>query len=196
MKMRKTKMQVGIIGIGSFSAARHVPNLKDTGRAEIAALCRRNPELLEVAGKAFGVANTYTDWHRMLDETELDAVVVSTPKFTPTLSNPKNSPTMVILETGIPPAPNPNMTANTYSIHAFFAQISQNTIPARISKQTVSVFILPILSEIAPVITMPKTKLPPINPKTEEAVTLDIPKSKAKGTICTINEVKQILVKE
>ncbi len=77
--MTDPKIRVGIIGIGSFSAANHVPHLEETGQTEIAAVCRRNRDLLEIAGKALRVTHTYTDWHRMIDEAELDAVVVSAP---------------------------------------------------------------------------------------------------------------------
>ncbi len=77
--MKDPKIRVGIIGIGSFSASNHVPHLEETGKAEIAAVCRRNRELLEIAGNALGVDHTYTDWHQMIDQAELDAVVVSTP---------------------------------------------------------------------------------------------------------------------
>ena len=77
--MTPPKIRIGIVGIGSFSASNHIPHLKETDRAEIAAVCRRNRDLLEIAGNALGVTHTYTDWHKMLDEAELDAVVVSTP---------------------------------------------------------------------------------------------------------------------
>lgn len=77
--MTDRKIRVGIVGIGSFSASNHVPHLEETGKAEIAAVCRRNRELLEIAGKALGVAHTYTDWRQMIDQAELDAVIVSTP---------------------------------------------------------------------------------------------------------------------
>ena len=77
--MSDSKLRFGIVGIGSFSAGRHVPNLRETGKAEIVAICRRNQELLDLAGPALEVSNLYNDWHRMIDEVQLDAVVVSTP---------------------------------------------------------------------------------------------------------------------
>ena len=40
------KVRVGIIGIGMFSLGNHVPNLRETGKAEVVAISRRNVERL------------------------------------------------------------------------------------------------------------------------------------------------------
>jgi len=55
--------------------------LRATGRAEVIAICRRNPEKLAMAQKALGGPQAYTDWQEMLDKEELDAVLVTTPPY-------------------------------------------------------------------------------------------------------------------
>lgn len=77
--MPDRKLRIGIIGVGMFACYFHAPQLRATGRAEIAAICRRNPDRLAIARDHLGVERTYTDWRAMLREVELDAVVVSTP---------------------------------------------------------------------------------------------------------------------
>ena len=73
------KIRVGIIGLGWWAIERHVPEFRKTGRADIVAVSRRNPERLAMAKEAVGVEYAFTDWREMLDKTKLDAVVVSTP---------------------------------------------------------------------------------------------------------------------
>jgi predicted dehydrogenase len=46
---------------------------------ELAALCRRDEALLRKMADHFGVAQTFTDYERMLAEADLDAVLVCTP---------------------------------------------------------------------------------------------------------------------
>jgi predicted dehydrogenase len=76
--MAEQKLRIGVIGVGMFACYFHVPQLRATGRAEIVALCRRNPERLAMASEFLGVERTFTDWRAMLAEAELDAVVIST----------------------------------------------------------------------------------------------------------------------
>ncbi len=57
----------------------HVPLLKMTGRAEVAAVCRRDEKKLAMAQEKAGATEAYTDWRKMLDEAEMDAVVICTP---------------------------------------------------------------------------------------------------------------------
>jgi predicted dehydrogenase len=79
--MLSDELRVGTIGMGWNAAFSHVPALRDTGRAEVVAISRRNPERLALAQEELGIAEAYTDWRKMLDQAELDAVVVSTPNY-------------------------------------------------------------------------------------------------------------------
>ena len=57
----------------------HVPDLRKTGRAEVAAIARRNPERLARMQETLQVDRAFTDWRQMLDQADLDAVIVCTP---------------------------------------------------------------------------------------------------------------------
>lgn len=77
--MNKEKLKIGIIGIGKFALMSHVPALRATEAAEIAAVSRRNPEKLAIIKRELAIPAVYTDWREMLDCSDLDAVLVTTP---------------------------------------------------------------------------------------------------------------------
>lgn len=93
--MTNEKLRVGIIGIGMYAAYNHVPQLQATGRVEVVACARRNAERLAMVQEALQIEQGYTDWHRMLDEVALDAVVISTPHHAHV------EPTLAALERGL-----------------------------------------------------------------------------------------------
>lgn len=92
--MSHEKLRVGIIGIGMYAVYNHVPQLRETGRGEVVACARRNPERLAMAQQALQIEHGYTDWRQMLDEESLDAVIVSTPHHAHV------EPTLAALERG------------------------------------------------------------------------------------------------
>jgi predicted dehydrogenase len=93
--MATDPVRIGVIGIGFYAQVAHVPAFQATGRAEIVAIARRNPEALAAAQQALGGVTAYTDWRSMLEREDLDAVVVSTPDHLHT------EPTLVALERGL-----------------------------------------------------------------------------------------------
>lgn len=93
--MSNEKLRVGILGIGMYAVYNHVPQLRETGRVEVVACARRNPERLAMAQQALQIEHGYTDWRRMLEEEPLDAVVVSTPHHAHV------EPTLAALERGL-----------------------------------------------------------------------------------------------
>ena len=94
--MKRNKVQIGIIGIGSYSTSAHVPAIQELAdTAELVAICRRNEERLILAKKTLNVDSAYTDWHEMLEKEALDAVVVSTP------NNMHAEPTIAALNRGL-----------------------------------------------------------------------------------------------
>lgn len=71
------KVKYGVIGLGWFGE-KHLEALAAIPNVELHALCTRNPErLAEVAGK-FGAGKTFTDYHAMLADPELEAVSIVT----------------------------------------------------------------------------------------------------------------------
>ena len=77
--MSDKTIRVGIIGAGWWAVGVHWPLLRDDDRVKVTAICRRNEELLAKAAKIMGVSNTCTDWRKMLEHEQLDAVLVCTP---------------------------------------------------------------------------------------------------------------------
>ncbi len=60
--MGESALRVAIIGIGWFARGVLVPGLRETGRAEIVAISRRNTQRLLEAKAELDVPNAYTDW--------------------------------------------------------------------------------------------------------------------------------------
>lgn len=71
------KLKHAVLGLGWFGE-KHCEALTAIPNVEIAAVCTRNPErLAEIAGK-FGVKKTYTDFHAMLADPEIESVSITT----------------------------------------------------------------------------------------------------------------------
>lgn len=71
------KLKHAVLGLGWFGE-KHCEALSAVPNVEIAAVCTRNTErLAEVAG-TFGVAKTYTDYHAMLADPEIESVSITT----------------------------------------------------------------------------------------------------------------------
>ncbi len=71
------KMRFGVIGIGR-SAAR-CKAVQDTPYTELAAICDLNEELLDAVGEDLGCERRFTDYQKMLEMEDLDAVFIATP---------------------------------------------------------------------------------------------------------------------
>jgi predicted dehydrogenase len=75
------KVRFGVIGAGWFACRRHLPDIQREAGAELAAICRRDPESRATIAAQFGLAERqcFADWQEMLAEVELDAVLIATP---------------------------------------------------------------------------------------------------------------------
>jgi predicted dehydrogenase len=72
-------VRVGVIGTSVYTDNMHLANLKTHPRAQIAALCGRNPERAQALAQKYEISAVYTDYQAMISEAKPDAVVVSTP---------------------------------------------------------------------------------------------------------------------
>jgi predicted dehydrogenase len=69
------KIKVGIIGMGAIGAV-HADAYVLTGQADLAALCDVNDKRLAAEAARLGVKTTYTDYHKLLANKDIQAVSV------------------------------------------------------------------------------------------------------------------------
>ncbi|MBI2303039.1 MAG: Gfo/Idh/MocA family oxidoreductase [Armatimonadetes bacterium] len=71
------RLKYGIIGLGWFGE-KHLEALSAVPQVELHSLCTRRPDRLAEIAAAFGVSRTFTDYHQMLADPELEAVSIVT----------------------------------------------------------------------------------------------------------------------
>lgn len=71
-------VKVAVIGCGSISQKRHIPELRANGKAELVAVCDINAKRAEEVAKPLGV-KAFCDHRAMLQNVACDAVIVGTP---------------------------------------------------------------------------------------------------------------------
>ncbi len=76
------KVDVAFVGVANRAAANLEEVARLTDRVNVVALCDVDETFLAQAGKNHPQTKTYQDFHRMIDQREIDAVVVSTPDHT------------------------------------------------------------------------------------------------------------------
>ena len=75
------KFNVGIIGAGSIAYREHIPNINKLENAKVIAVADVNGETLANAAGEYDIKNAFTDYRKMLEMDEIDAVHVCTPNF-------------------------------------------------------------------------------------------------------------------
>ena len=73
------KVGIGVIGCGSVAEIAHFPSIRDIAEAELIATCDINEETARKAAEKWKVKAWYTDYRKMLERKDLDAVIVATP---------------------------------------------------------------------------------------------------------------------
>lgn len=68
--------RIGIIGGGQIVQRRHLPEIQDNPLAQVGAICDVVPEKVEALAKQYG-AVPYTDYHKLIADPTLDAVIVA-----------------------------------------------------------------------------------------------------------------------
>jgi len=70
-------VRVGMVGTSWWADAMYLPPLKAHPDAEVVAVCGRNQgRLADFAGR-WNISGTYTDYRKMIDEAQLDALVIA-----------------------------------------------------------------------------------------------------------------------
>ena len=75
--MTTKPLRIGVIGVG-FGTVVQIPGFQSEG-VEVAAVCARRQERADKAAADFNIPAAYTDYHKMLQEADIDAVSVVTP---------------------------------------------------------------------------------------------------------------------
>ncbi len=69
-------IRIGIIGAGGIVRQRHLPGFKGIPGVEIVAVCNRSKESTERIGQEYGIPLQFEDWHDLIAEERVDAVVI------------------------------------------------------------------------------------------------------------------------
>lgn len=73
------KVGFGIIGCGGISNYFHIPELKEIKEAEVVAVADIKPERARLTAERFNVRFWYSDHLKLLERSDIDAVIVATP---------------------------------------------------------------------------------------------------------------------
>ncbi|MBN2507929.1 MAG: Gfo/Idh/MocA family oxidoreductase [Verrucomicrobia bacterium] len=87
------KIRMAVIGLGWFGE-KHCEALSGLPHVELHALCTRTESRLRMLARAYGVGKTYTDYHALLADPDVDAVSVVT------MWDQHVAPTLAALEAG------------------------------------------------------------------------------------------------
>ncbi len=74
-------VRVGILGTGAIVREFHLPALAANFRARVVALGNLHPHSLEALRREYTIGKTYTDFNRMAQDPEIDAVVNALPTY-------------------------------------------------------------------------------------------------------------------
>ncbi len=73
------KFKVGLIGVGGIATWAHLPSLTHMDNIEVVAFADINEETLKTRAEQYNIKNTFTDYKKLLEMDEIDAVHVLTP---------------------------------------------------------------------------------------------------------------------
>jgi myo-inositol 2-dehydrogenase/D-chiro-inositol 1-dehydrogenase len=75
-------LRIGVIGCGRIAQRIHIPNLRRTRGALVTALCDTNKELMRAIPVDLGTCKRFEDYHTLIGDPEVDAIMVLTPPDT------------------------------------------------------------------------------------------------------------------
>ncbi len=76
------QVNIGIIGTSWWSDLVYLPIFQQYERASLIAICGRNRERADEMAKKYDIPNVYTDYRKLIQQADLDAVVIATPDDT------------------------------------------------------------------------------------------------------------------
>lgn len=72
-------VRVAIIGLGGVAQLVHLPNLSKIKNAEIQSIAEVKSSRLNAVAEKFNIRERYTDYTKLLEKSEVDAVIIATP---------------------------------------------------------------------------------------------------------------------
>lgn len=78
------KVNLAIIGCGQIAQNAHIPNALSIPEAKLVAVVDINKKKLGEVREKFGIENCYTDYHEVLKDPQIHAVIICTPTYTHT----------------------------------------------------------------------------------------------------------------
>lgn len=74
-----TQISIAMIGVGGVALANHLPALRLCPEVSVAAVCDNHPETVERARVVTGARIADTDWTRVVERDDVQAVIICTP---------------------------------------------------------------------------------------------------------------------
>jgi len=71
-------LRIGVVGAGGICRSRHLPHLARIDGVAVVAVCNRTRRSAERVADAFDIPEIETDWQRLVDRPDLDAVFIGT----------------------------------------------------------------------------------------------------------------------
>jgi predicted dehydrogenase len=75
------KVRIALIGAGAVADFHHVPGMRIDGRAELAAICDPNRELLARRMQDWAAPKGTADYEEIAEDPQIDAVIIGTPNY-------------------------------------------------------------------------------------------------------------------
>lgn len=75
------KVRVAIIGAGKIAERTHLPQYKDLKNVEVVAICDIIKKKADRLADMFNISAVYTDYKKMIRESDIDAVSICTPNY-------------------------------------------------------------------------------------------------------------------
>lgn len=76
--MKKSRMNIGIVGCGGFVQGNHLPNAAQNPNLKIRALCDINKNILQTLGDKYAVDYVTADYHDLARDNEIEMVIIGT----------------------------------------------------------------------------------------------------------------------
>ncbi len=76
--MAHQPLNIGIVGAGANTRARHIPLLQSIEGVSITAVCNRSEASAREAAREFGIPRVFADWRELVASEGVDAVVIGT----------------------------------------------------------------------------------------------------------------------